>query len=94
MQTSTPCFLSVNAAVRSGGTSVRGATKCIGASHFNAAMCVKDNYYKVMRDNYRVSEVPVHAYVHSRSDVALKIIENDVVKYSLSKLLSCILLRF
>jgi hypothetical protein len=72
MQTSTPYFLSVNAAVRSGGTAVLGATKCIAASHFSAAMCVKDNYYKIMRDNYRVSEVPVPAYVCSRSDVTLK----------------------
>jgi len=67
-----PCFLSVNADVRYGGTAVRGATKCIAASHFDAAVRVKGNCYKIMRDNYRVSEVPVHAYVCSRSDVALK----------------------
>ena len=62
----------MNADVRSGGKAVRGATKCIAASHLDAAICVKENCYKIMRDNYRVSEVPVHTYECSSSDVALK----------------------
>jgi hypothetical protein len=45
---------------------------CIAALHFDAARCIKDNCYKIMRDNYRVSEVPIHVHVCSRSDVALK----------------------
>jgi hypothetical protein len=72
MQTSTPCFLSMNADVRSGGTTVRGATNCIAAWYFDAAIRIKDNCYKIMRGNCRVSEVPVRAYVCIRSDIALK----------------------
>lgn len=72
MQTSTPWFLSLKADIRCGGTAVRGATNCIATTHFDVAICIKDNCYKIMRDNYLVLDVLVHAYVCSRTDVALK----------------------
>jgi hypothetical protein len=58
--------------VRSGGTAVRGATNCIDTSHFYAEICVKDNCYQIMRDNYLALDVPVYACICSRTVVALK----------------------
>jgi len=71
MQISMSYFLSVNVDVRSGRTTVRGATNCITASRFDAEICIKDNRYKIMRDNYRVPEVPVHAYIYASGRMSL-----------------------